>query len=103
MQLTRISAPQLARLVVAAVGLWTLVALGGAGAAHAELIQGTVQSVDSSRIVVDGTAYPVHASTAFETIQGNRVDPKIVTPGTMVVLEVDAAGTLTAVRGFIPN
>jgi hypothetical protein len=91
------------RQVVTALALATLLALP-ARAQDASTVRGSVQSLDSSRITVDGTAYPLESETRFERYASAMpIDPARIKPGMTVVLELDPRGHVAAVRVLQPG
>jgi hypothetical protein len=87
-------------LAAAALAVFT------AAAAYADeaIVKGVVQSLDTTQIVVDGQKYPLHGPTSFERVpSGAQIDPKRITPGTTVLLELDPQGGVVAVRAMLPG
>ena len=73
-------------------------------AVHADEVKGSMQSLDTTQIVVDGQKYPLHSPTSFERVgSGVQIDPKRIKPGTTVFIELDAQGGVVAVRAQLPG
>ncbi len=70
--------------------------------AHAEMVDGVMQSLDGSHIVVDGTSRSIDSSTVFEVTQGRKIDPATIVAGTRVRLDVDDdTGVVKTVRPIV--
>ncbi len=91
------SMKQLFAATIAAAALCALAALP----VHAAdpMVSGRLDALDLRHIVVDGVSRPIDSTTVFDSIpSGGHVDPIAVPRGSVVHLEVDDGGRVTAVH-----